>query len=523
MLLTTQLNAWQGDNQAKAIDKLKELMFQDGELIISSGPNTSLINVHLLLDALLTAKGQDFAEPFINEAVEKVFQLIPGGNGEFMSDATLITQLNQLSSKKLRYSAGNLLDSSEYLLQLKHADDAATLAKAYDALDFIRAQKSSPIYVYISNAVFQANKPSTHQLVVNIVDLFGQSLPIEETEILSLKVIGKDSAFMQNSKVAGGLIDLSGEKLGAGRYLLSLSCTLAEKSTAVKHQAIILITDNFDVREVSIGITDSKQIASSELQSLASQNMYSGGKVSALGQDVLHVNFQISSSEGNTRKPHQVFLRFANEETAESILFPCFRTSDSSSLEYSALVAFGDEIENFSNQSGEYLISLLVGDVTLNEPIEWIIGTIELNFPAKQNTILPLYAKSLLHTSDTTLKALPEIEHQMRPPARRASSFMAALFTVATLAPLVIFIAFMFSLKPDVSRMTSLSSFAFLACLVVLLVLYVSYWLALEGVSFYATIKYLCFLLPTTAIIGKYALSSVAAVRQQQTKSNKKL
>ena len=36
-----------------------------------------------------------------------------------------------------------------------------------------------------------------------------------------------------------------------------------------------------------------------------------------------------------------------------------------------------------------------------------MVGTVTLNFPAAPVVNLPLYTKSLLHTSDVTLKALP--------------------------------------------------------------------------------------------------------------------
>jgi Na+/H+-dicarboxylate symporter len=144
---------------------------------------------------------------------------------------------------------------------------------------------------------------------------------------------------------------------------------------------------------------------------------------------------------------------------------------------------------------------------------------VDLRFPAKQAEHLPLYAKSLLHASDVTLKPLPEIAHVMRPPAKRASNFMATLFTGLTVAPLVVFIVFLLHMRPDLQRLGSLANLAALGCLALMLVLYVSYWLSLKGVSFYETIKYLSILTPVTVVVGSYSLASVKAMRIKQAEA----
>ncbi len=117
-----------------------------------------------------------------------------------------------------------------------------------------------------------------------------------------------------------------------------------------------------------------------------------------------------------------------------------------------------------------------------------------------------------------TLVALPEIEHVMRLPAKKASDFMASLFTLLTALPLVAFLVFVASLAPEVKGLTSLSGGFFSLCLAFTLGLYVCYWLALDGVSFYQTIKYLFCVFPLTVIIGRYSLSVVSARRTATVK-----
>lgn len=107
----------------------------------------------------------------------------------------------------------------------------------------------------------------------------------------------------------------------------------------------------------------------------------------------------------------------------------------------------------------------------------------------------------------------------MRPPAKRASNFMALLFTVLVWLPLLGFVGFVaIQLRPDLRHLTALSSLSFAASLAACLLLYVSYWLSLPGVSFYQTIYYLCMLLPVTGLAGSYSLAYIASVREKDSR-----
>ena len=87
---------------------------------------------------------------------------------------------------------------------------------------------------------------------------------------------------------------------------------------------------------------------------------------------------------------------------------------------YHAAVALKEVAPYFDFQTGLYVVSVLVADSIAQLPIEWDLGTIFLTFQAREMQHYQLYARSLLHDSDNTLMALPEITHKMRPPAKRA-------------------------------------------------------------------------------------------------------
>jgi len=106
----------------------------------------------------------------------------------------------------------------------------------------------------------------------------------------------------------------------------------------------------------------------------------------------------------------------------------------------------------------------------------------------------------------------------MRPPAKRASDPMALLFTVLTWLPLLALLVYLFSLRPDLQRLSAPSSVAFGGLIFATLCLYVAYWLGLKGVSFYQTIYFLCLLAPATAGLGSYSLAHVRMLRLARLK-----
>lgn len=512
LLLSRKFKASTAETEEAAFDHLKSLVLVDGELNFSfSDVNTSTSKIHFLLEALLALKDEPYASRFTADIVEKVFQLIPGGDGDSLADATFIFPLSSLSAKKLRIEKTGLKAAAEQLLSMKYSDDAFSLYFAYKSLEVIRSYKAAPLYLSLENTLFTSGQVGQHHLKVVAYDLLGEVQEIEEVELISLKVVGKDSFVMQNVKEKGNTVSFAAENLAPGRYGVNIAATLKEKATTIRFQTAIIVGDmQVDVTEVYAGLSDSKEITSSELTEVKSQNSFSGLSASAQALDVLHVMYQVQAS----RKPQQSMVRLTNTETGNTAVFAAARLGDGSlAMEYHVAIAIADEIEAFAYESGEYVLSILVADVTFSTPVEWVVGSVDLKFPPKNVQNLPLYARSLLHTSDTTLRPLPEVEHVMRPPARRASSFMSALFTLLTFAPLAVFVFFNLSLRPNFARLKSLSSAVFVACLVAILLLYIGYWLALDGVSFYDTIKYICFLFPVTIFVGRYALSSVASVR----------
>ena len=527
VLALQSLNKLGAEQKTQGLTKMMALMTADGTFKMSSDDDkSSTKNVHYALEMLRAIGGDQAGSDLAVDVFEKAFRMLPGGDFEGESDATLMVPLSKLTDKKLRLVGDRLNAVAEFLLNKKHSTCMTCLSRVYDALELVTQYKATPLHISFEHNRFDTSKPATHKLKVDVKNILGTTVEVESVEVVTIKTVGKDSAFLQGEKAVDGVLDMSAASLVPGRYLAQVIVNVAGRTKPSPFSAYFVVTDTIDIKDVRFQLLEGgEESVDAESPVLSTQNVLQGVTVTAMSGDKLRISFSVAShtSPASTRKPHQAFVRFTHAVTGHAVSFMAKKdtSAGSSGLGYSAVVSIAESTVKFDHTSGVYAVTVIVGDAAYSVPVEWVLGSVELRFSNRQSDHLPLYSKSLLHSSDVTLQPLSEIEHVMRPPAKRASNFMATIFTGLTIAPLVVFVVFILSLRPDLGRMGSIPSLAAIGCLALMLVLYVSYWLSLEGVSFYDTIRYLCFLTPITMIVGSFSLASVKAKRQQSEKHTK--
>ena len=498
--------------------RLKEFMASDGTFYSTLGSKESSIkNTRLALKVLVAFIGE-LNPSILDSFADSLLQLLPQGDDETAVDPILLSSLSRISSKKPRLMGPRLVAVTESLLHLRHSDKFETAAGVIESLNFITTYKASPVFVtFRSPTIGQEDLSKT--IVVDVFDVLGRPAPIESMEIRSMKKAGRDTALYQGG-LEGGLLDLSTiDGISPGLFSVDLSVTVTGHLKPVTKTLAFVVHGALEVVNVALGVTTAKQVSVADLAVLSGQGSLDDMSASAAKGDYIHIALGLSSpvKQGERfHKPHQVFVKFTNQDSGVSTLFVAAadgKLGDGSGSKYRTSVSLSKETERFAHASGVYTVSLLVSDVAYGTPSEWVLGPLYLKFPTLTVKDYPLYTKPLMYTSDNTLKALPEITHVMRPESKRASAFMSTIFTILSIAPLVVFVAFILHLGPNLNLLKSVSSVLFVVCLLVTLFLYAAYWLAMEGASFYDTIKYLCFLVPVTIIIGSSAVSSVSETR----------
>merc|ERR1719445_595546 len=95
----------------------------------------------------------------------------------------------------------------------------------------------------------------------------------------------------------------------------------------------------------------------------------------------------------------------------------------------------------------------------MKHPILYSLGKVGISMSPKPKKQAPaLYKKALLHESDTTLTALREIKHVMRPQDSRPAPIVSYGFTGLVILPTVLFVLYVLSqgyLSAVVSNMPS--------------------------------------------------------------------
>ncbi|TDH66836.1 hypothetical protein CCR75_005972 [Bremia lactucae] len=329
-------------------------------------------------------------------------------------------------------------------------------------------------------------------MVESLVDTSG-------TAVLSdLTLNGDGSTFM--TKLEGD------QKLQAGMYKLKVSAV--NEKTKKTANAVLQLKVTTPVEVASVKINDKK---------LKSGDKLTGKKFNAAAADALKIEVKLQQlHENNPISAHQAFLRFTHVSEKTETYFVLTTNAD---LVHSTTLQFVALSKKFGYNSGKHHVQLILGAAIFEKAIVWDLGEIDLQLgaaPPKQ--VSPLYKKPLLHESDTTLKALPEIQHVMRTQDPRPPVAVSVASTGAVLAPLVFFVVFVSRLGLNVKRLFESSVLVlgcvFLTSLAGIFTLFGLYWLKL---TMFRTLGYLSILGTVNLWSGLLTLKRLAKAPVKKT------
>lgn len=213
--------------------------------------------------------------------------------------------------------------------------------------------------------------------------------------------------------------------------------------------------------------------------------------------------------------PEQAVLALVESTSKRDVQFPLTCSGDNAGgpkLVLANTQALSEELE-FA--PGPYDMVLLVSDDKMAKPVRRALGAVTVvPFERAGKKELPLFATSLLHESDTTRSALPEIHHQFRVPDRRAPKLFALVFTAVQVVLLLgLVVVFHTHNHFHVFKMLSSPRLAFFgAVLTAIEVVFVWYWVGEFGAPNMEnlTYKYLPPLLVVLTIASKAVMASPA-------------
>lgn len=433
---------------------------------------------------------------------QKVIQLVPTADKSQFSDATIIGRIKWCTDKPLKLSSASISRIIDQLIPLKYTQDLATKFFFLSSFDSIHTLKNAPFFLSVL-----AESQSPLKYIIHLHDLFGETVKASKMELVVVKDFESRKTVVENILLEGPFFDAGLFNLLPSRYIAEFAAFVGDKRANLYNSKHIFAVRHgkLFVKDVKFWVSDSKTFSASGTAVLQSENSLTEVSASALSLELLHLEYVLS---GDIKPELSAVIISNGKGVIVKYGVSTSSNCDDSGCKQRISIDLGEDVEKFHHASGNYQLTIFVGDQLLEVPLMWQIGTVFLKFPARTDTKLALYARSLLHSSDVTLHPLPEIEHVMRAPSKRASNSAAFAFTVLVVLPLLTVIFYWLRTAKLDFGSVSFSAVGIMACWFSLLALYSGYWFSLDGFSFYDTIKYLCFLGPLTVIVGSNVIQS---------------
>jgi oligosaccharyltransferase complex subunit delta (ribophorin II) len=141
--------------------------------------------------------------------------------------------------------------------------------------------------------------------------------------------------------------------------------------------------------------------------------------------------FALKDAKSASKEPmsaHQTFVRFANSLSGQEVVSVAEMDSE---LNFKLDLNLHSKAKDFRHLSGEYEISLLIGDPVIQNPIHWSVAKVRLHFAGQSEREAPKDA----------FGAKPEIRHVFRAHERRPAPVVSNAFSLLALLPLGVLFA----------------------------------------------------------------------------------
>jgi hypothetical protein len=447
------------------------------------------------------------------------------GEGDKLAATSLVIsgmlRLAAAAGEGLDVDAVQVSAYAEYIMSWKGVDKAATQSYVLQALHALSSTSAvpQPVVVELLNPTVRLGAADV-SMRVSVTTLLGTAADVSGVTVVSVSQAGRALGGLSAQPMRGvsgskGVFEatIGGEVSSAGVYDVELSVAGVEGTVLRALRA----TTGAGIRSATwvVRAHDSKKKGKKAAQSsettetkLAYGETLPAGFSAHEGQ-IVSLKFAVTADDGGSMMPHQVFLELTHAETGVRTVFTGL-LADTTTGEHKVTLDVGSASAlKTASAGGQFSARLLVGDVALDEPIAWSMGSITLSPPAPRRAKEEiLYAKPLLHESETTLSPLREITHVFRAPEARVPAVIALAIAGAVASPIVLY--FLWATAAGGCNMRGfptgtsfLYAVGFHAGLGGIMLLFAAYWLASDMMT---TLAYLSVIGAATALFGYFLL-----------------
>lgn len=315
----------------------------------------------------------------------------------------------------------------------------------------------------------EVGKAVTGAVTVKGVSLTRKGEKSPTLENVAFKAVTGDSALFA--------YDFFAKPLPAGYYTLVVS---AQKSGGSPFQTELKVNILTSVDIVNAELIISDVDVGSKTTKLNYPSTHTG-TLEVDNSQRIQLRFQLKDrATGEPLTVHQAFVRFAATSTRQEIVF--IAEQDSTGASYKVDLALGVRSKDFNYLSGQYAVSLIVGDALVANSVNWKLATVAITF---NNGVAQKEASS----AASEYVAKPEIKHIFREQEKRPHPLVSNFFTGLVMLPF--FALFVMWAKIGInfsSFQLSLSAILFHTSLALIFLLYGCFFVKL---NMFQTVKYL--------------------------------
>jgi len=458
-----------------------------------------------LLDGDL-AKFFDRIEDAVVQADEVDGKMLQFEGGLSVTSVVLTgaARLATKAKKLLPVTGEQAVKFANYLMSRKSVQQTKG---AFHLLEAVLTMANNPQYIPLSVSLASPVSVSSDNphLVVSVTDLAGGSPPAAMEVVLDSATRVQDGAVVAAKQSLVHMVTtdkytvdlMTAASPPAGFYELVLSATPAKPDPRfVGNSKVVLnvkVLTTISVTNVELKITDADQSTDGRTSKLTFPDI--APSVSVDHKEVVQLTFSVLDSNQEPMLVHQAFVKMTHVQSGSEIIYVA--EPDKIDDIYKFELDLGAAAADFGSKSGEYLITVVIGDAVITNPIAWEAAKINIAFPdAAADKEASIYEPK------------PEIRHLFREPEARPASVVSNAFTILCLSPILLMLGLWVKLGVNISNFPlSVSSVGFHLGLGSIFLLYTYFWLQL---NMFQTVKYLVVLGVVTFLCGNSLLASIA-------------
>ncbi|XP_052382565.1 dolichyl-diphosphooligosaccharide--protein glycosyltransferase subunit 2-like isoform X2 [Oncorhynchus keta] len=350
-------------------------------------------------------------------------------------------------------------------------------------------------------ATVSHSQPILHLLVTDILSnpLASANLLVESAQAVASKSVVLSQAPFS---LRNGIFELNfmASQPSSGYYQFTVAVTGDSRLVANQVELKVKVSTEVAITNMDLSVVDKDQSIGTKT-SRVDYPFKAKGSFTADSHQNFAMNFQlVDANTGVELTPHQTFVRFHNQKTGQEVVFVA--EPDSKNL-YKFELDTAERKSEFDSMSGTYVLHLIVGDATLENPILWNVADVVLKFLDEE-------APAAIQ-SKTLYMPKPDIQHLFREPEKKPPTVVSNTFTALVLSPFLLLLILWFKLGANISNFSlSPSSVLFHVGHACMLGLMYVYWTHL---NMFQTLKYLAIIGSLTFLAGNRMLAQKAVKR----------